>query len=166
MKDRLKQVRKAVHITQQQLADDLNLSKSAIECYEYGRNQISERTIKDICRLYNVNEEWFKTGKGNMFKPRDKVTEIADITTALMKDDDPYRQRLASLAVSLTDEQIANLKQKAFDLFRDEMIAMAKENMELKEQNEKLHNELDTIKRINMDYYRRYESTGDSQNEF
>lgn len=64
---RIKKIRQSVGKTQQELADDLNLKRNTIATYEMGKSEPSDRTIADICRLYNVNEDWLKTGEGNMF---------------------------------------------------------------------------------------------------
>ena len=45
----------------------------------YGTNTFSERTIKDICRIYNVNEEWLRTGNGEPYVPKTKNEEIAEM---------------------------------------------------------------------------------------
>lgn len=77
MKDRIKQVRKSAGITQQELADSLGLKQNTIAMYEIGRIVPSDRTIADICRIYNVNEVWLRTGEGDMFIPRTRHDELA-----------------------------------------------------------------------------------------
>lgn len=67
MKERLKELRKKLRLTQQDFAEKLSLSSNLIYLMEKGDRQITDRTIKDICRTFNVNEVWFKTGNGDMF---------------------------------------------------------------------------------------------------
>ncbi len=79
--ERLKAVRKKIGKTQQELADALNLKQNTIATYEMGRTTPSDRTIADICRLYNVNEDWLRTGEGNMFielAPDEELENIFD----------------------------------------------------------------------------------------
>ena len=45
-----------------------------------------ERTIKDICRIFNVNDKWMDTGEGNMFLPA--ISEEADYVSELLESVD------------------------------------------------------------------------------
>lgn len=74
MKERLKELRNAVGNTQQEFADRLGLKRNTIATYEIGKAVPSNRVISDICSKFNVNEEWLKDGKGEMFKkPSDEI---------------------------------------------------------------------------------------------
>ena len=77
MKDRIRKVRKESHKTQAEFAESLGLKQNTIATYEMGRFMPSDRTISDICRTYNVNEEWLRTGEGEMFVPRSREDEVA-----------------------------------------------------------------------------------------
>ncbi len=70
MHDRIKEIRRRKNLTQQELADILNLKRNTIATYEIGKAIPSDRTISDICLKLNVNEVWLRTGEGgseNMF---------------------------------------------------------------------------------------------------
>lgn len=84
MKARLKELRKALHITQAGLADEIKVSKPTIEAYEYGRTEIPERSITAICKAFNVNENWLRTGEGEMFNPKDFDEEVTDIVWSIV----------------------------------------------------------------------------------
>jgi len=43
------------------------MTGGAITNMEKGRREVTERTIKDICREYRVNYTWLSTGDGAMF---------------------------------------------------------------------------------------------------
>ena len=77
MNNRIKEVRKALHLTQQEMADSLSLKRNTVASYEIGRIVPSDRSIWDICRIYNVNEVWLRTGEGDMFVPRTRHDELA-----------------------------------------------------------------------------------------
>jgi len=64
---RIKDVRNALGLTQQKLADDLKISQSHAGAMELGTRKIPERIVKMISYTYNVSENWLKTGTGNMF---------------------------------------------------------------------------------------------------
>lgn len=111
MNSRLKVIRKELHLTQQSFADALNISKSTVEGYEYGRLNITDRVISDICRVYNVSEEWLRTGEGEMFRPKDRNSEIADIVAEMFKgDESDFRFQLTKLLYEMDAEDIAAFK--------------------------------------------------------
>lgn len=64
---RLKSVRKALALNQERFGTRLGVSNTAISKLESGENGITEQMIKSICREFNVNEQWFRTGTGEMF---------------------------------------------------------------------------------------------------
>lgn len=80
MNKRIKTLRKELELTQSQFAENLNITKSAIANMETGARNITDRTISDICSKFNVNEEWLRTGKGEIFIQNDNtiVSRLAD----------------------------------------------------------------------------------------
>lgn len=66
--NRIKKVRKSLDMTQQEFADHIGMKRNSIALIEGGRNT-SDQTIFAICREFNVNEDWLRTGKGEMFNP-------------------------------------------------------------------------------------------------
>ncbi len=67
MYKRLKQVREYFNLSQQEMADSLNLSKNGYWYYETGRREIRAEEIFSIIQLYNINANWLLTGEGAMF---------------------------------------------------------------------------------------------------
>ena len=67
MKDRIKEIRKTLNLTQQEFADRLGIKRGGIANYEIGRNDPSDSVISLICREFNVNEQWLRYGNGDMF---------------------------------------------------------------------------------------------------
>lgn len=76
MKERIKKIRKELDLTQQKLADKLGVKRNTIAMYEMGKTTPSDQTLKSISREFNVNEEWLRTGTGEMFKA--SPTEVLD----------------------------------------------------------------------------------------
>lgn len=63
----IKTVRNDLHLTQQQLADELGLSKSAVEHYEYGRREPNNTILKFISAKWGYSIDWLLTGSGQKF---------------------------------------------------------------------------------------------------
>ena len=70
MNERIKALRKRLGLTQQAFADRLKIARGNIGAYEVGKNAPSDALISLICKEFNVNEIWLRTGEGgddNMF---------------------------------------------------------------------------------------------------
>ena len=68
LSQRIGEIRKALGLTQAEFANDLKISQTHASAMEMGSRKIPERIVKIICFTYKVNESWFKTGRGDMFK--------------------------------------------------------------------------------------------------
>jgi transcriptional regulator with XRE-family HTH domain len=78
--ERIKEVRKALGINQTDFAARLGSVQNTITGYETGRRVPSNQVIASICREFRVNEEWLRTGAGEMFvpSPASIVDELAE----------------------------------------------------------------------------------------
>lgn len=61
-----------------QFAESINVSPQFISAVCAGRKFPSDRTIADICRVYNVNEDWLRDGKGEPFIQLSREETIAE----------------------------------------------------------------------------------------
>ena len=80
MKDRIKELRKSLGLTQQEFGDRLGVKRNTIASYETGVNTPIDSIFISICREFSVNETWLRTGEGEMFSSSlydelDKVVE-------------------------------------------------------------------------------------------
>lgn len=66
MKDRFKAIRKHFALTQEQFAKRINKTSSFVSTVETGRCGLSPATFDTICRVFGVNEEWLRSGTGEM----------------------------------------------------------------------------------------------------
>lgn len=104
MKERVKFIRKNANLTQKDFADILNVSKPTIESYEYGRREVPDRTISDICREFNVNEEWLRTGSGEPYIEMTEDEEIAAWVARVLKDrEETIQKRLLKLLTQFSE---------------------------------------------------------------
>lgn len=79
MKERIKKIRRELDLTQQEFADRLGVKRGAIANYEIGRNEPVDSIISLICREFSVNEEWLRTGYGEIFRasPTNELDALA-----------------------------------------------------------------------------------------
>jgi transcriptional regulator with XRE-family HTH domain len=113
VKDRIKQLRKELGLTQQEFADKLGVKRNTVAMYEMGKTTPSEAVIISICREFNVNEEWLREGIGETHIQLTKKDElIIWATTALSGESENFRNRFVD-ALSKLDvddwELLANM---------------------------------------------------------
>lgn len=104
MKERLKEIRKSNPNgkTQETFANYLEISKENISSYESGRRNPSDAFIKLVCEKCNVNEDWLRTGNGEMFMPETKDEQISKMLADVMKSEDGnFKKKLISALAQL-----------------------------------------------------------------
>ena len=67
MNKRIKELRKALKLSQEKFGARFGLTGSGICSIESGKRGITEQTTISIVREYNVNYIWLTTGEGEMF---------------------------------------------------------------------------------------------------
>lgn len=108
MQDRIKQVRQSEGLTQAEFAEKIGLSRNFVAMIEIGQRDPSDRTVRDICRVFNVNEIWLRTGEGEMHTPKTRSEELAEIFADVQISDDA-RARLVKAFAALPDEAYPQL---------------------------------------------------------
>lgn len=106
MKDRLRELRKSLNMTQQEFADRVSVGRSAIAQYEMGRNPPSDAVISLICREFNVNEVWLRYGDGEMFRERGRHQVIAEYLADLVNDADSFQAQFVSVLARNKDNAL------------------------------------------------------------
>ncbi len=90
---RIAAVIKASGLTKTAFAERLNVSQSFVSRLAVGASVPSDRTIADICREFNVNEHWLRTGEGEMFSTLSREEEITKFAMEIIRDPDSEFQR-------------------------------------------------------------------------
>lgn len=105
-KERIKQIRKKEGLTQTQFGERIGVKGNTITNYETGLRTPTDAVLKSICREFNVNEDWLRTGEGEMFKPLSRSETIAKFAGELMKDeDDSFRRQLVEALAQLDEKE-------------------------------------------------------------
>ena len=79
--ERVKELRKCLGLTLEKFGERLGVQKSAISKIERGDSGLTEANIKLICREFGINEEWLRTGSGEMRIPveDEAVAAVSDL---------------------------------------------------------------------------------------
>ena len=119
--ERVKELRKQINLTQQAFADRLNLKRNTVGSYEVNVVEPSDRTISDICREFNVNETWLRTGEGEMFNQITRSEKITAFLTDITADEgDDFKRRFVEMLAELEPEDWKLLERMAEKLQKKE----------------------------------------------
>lgn len=110
---RLKELRKSLHLTQAEFAKRIGSTQNNLTCYETGRRNPSAAVFHSISREFNANEDWLRTGNGDMFNPMSEDEEldlyIGHISGSKNKVD-MSKKKLIKAICKLSDEEWEVLK--------------------------------------------------------
>ena len=103
MHERIRKLRKTLELTQQEFGKRIGMKRNSIALIEGGRNT-SEQTIFVICREFNVNEEWLRTGNGKMFNLVPEEDLYSKAAASILKDNDALAIEALKLYFELSPE--------------------------------------------------------------
>ena len=104
MSERLKGLREERDLTQQDLADELDVSKSTYSYYESGKRNLNASTLLKLSNLYNVSLDY--------------IMGLSDYR----QTSEHYLKKLSNLNLNdelLKDEETINILNKMFNLSTD-----------------------------------------------
>lgn len=115
MKDRIKQIRKNAKLTQVEFGEKIGVKGNTITNYENGLRNPTDAVILSICREFNINEDWLRTGEGDMFVEVSEDEQIAEfVGRTLSNKPETFRKRLI-LALSTLEDDEWDLLEKILD---------------------------------------------------
>lgn len=121
MNERIALVRKSLGLTQEKFAEQVSLSRNFMWMIESGTRVPSDRTVSDICREFNVNETWLRTGEGEMFNQITRSEKITSFLTEITEDEgDDSKRRFVEMLAELEPEDWKLLERMAEKLQKKE----------------------------------------------
>lgn len=98
--DRVKTIRKELMLNQTQFAEKIGISQRALSSIERETTNLTERNTREICRVFNVNEQWLRTGEGEMLVEPSEDEQLAEFVGEILagRPDDMRRQFLVALS--------------------------------------------------------------------
>ena len=106
MNDRIKELRQALGLTQQQFADSIGVKRNTVATYEMGRSIPSDEAISLISKEFGVSDAWLRNGEGEMFMPKTRNEELFEFVTKVAEGPkNDIRAKFLTVMSRLTDEQ-------------------------------------------------------------
>lgn len=117
MNERIKEVRKSLGLTQDEFGRRLGVTRGAITNIEYNKVEPKPLLVDLLCREFNVNETWLRTGEGEMFVTHTRDEAIAAfVGRVLSAENDSFQKRLISVLAGLKENEWELLEKVALHL--------------------------------------------------
>ena len=108
-------------LSKTEFAKQVNVSQSHVSRMVSGETGVSDRTISDICREFNVNETWLRTGEGEMFNQITQSEKLAAFLADITADEgDDFKRRFVEMLAELEPEDWKLLERMAEKLQKKE----------------------------------------------
>lgn len=114
--ERIAKVIEQTGMTKTAFAEKLNLTQAYVSKLSIGGKFPSDRTIIDICREFDVNEAWLRTGQGEMFIQKSRTDEISAFLGDILRGEPDFRQRFISVLARMTMDEWKILENKVLEL--------------------------------------------------
>lgn len=90
MNERLKELRYALKLSQRDFSARINVGASTMAMFETGQRELKDIHITAICREFDVNEHWLRTGEGEMFNQLPEGTELGTYIGKILQSNDDF----------------------------------------------------------------------------
>ena len=88
MNERIRLLRKELGLNQSDFGNKIGVKQGTVSGYESGARTPLDAVVSSICREFDVNEEWLRTGEGEMFEQMTEQQKLLKYTGMLLKDKD------------------------------------------------------------------------------
>ena len=88
MNERIRLLRKELGLNQSDFGNKIGVKQGTVAGYESGARTPLDAVVSSICREFDVNEEWLRTGEGEMFERMTDQQKLLKYTGMLLKDKD------------------------------------------------------------------------------
>lgn len=97
MNERIKELRKSLDMNQTEFGNRIGVKQTTVAGYETGVRTPIDSVILSMCREFNVNEKWLRTGEGEMFLPVPEEDEVASYVSELLEPDNPFTDLIVEI---------------------------------------------------------------------
>ena len=108
---RVRELRKALNLSGEKFGEQIGIKRNTLSQIETGKNNLTEQLLKSICREFNVNEDWLRTGNGDMFFSSPYEKEFTEVFSNLAPATQQYLLLMAKELLN-TQEKLLNSDDK------------------------------------------------------
>lgn len=115
MNDRIKELRKALGLSQDEFGRRLGVTRGAVTNIELNKVEPKPLFVDLICREFNVNELWLREGIGEMFQERTRSEELAAFFGDVQAEGG-FKEAFLTVLARLGPDEWALIERKAREL--------------------------------------------------
>jgi transcriptional regulator with XRE-family HTH domain len=120
MNQRIKHLRKDVlKISQKDFAERLGLSENIVWMVEKGSRIPSDRTISDICRIFDIQEDWLRYGLEPMRAAKSREEEIAELVGNALQGSSEFKNAVIKMICSRSDKELEVLHEALLAVYEN-----------------------------------------------
>lgn len=118
--ERIKKLRRELNLTQQEFAGRIGSTQNALTGYETGRRNPSRSVINNICKTFRVNEDWLKTGTGEMFRQISRISQIEEfVNNVFVQKPLSFQMRFLTMLCDLSESDWKVLERMAYTIIEE-----------------------------------------------
>lgn len=103
--ERIRELRQTLHLTQTAFGEGIGVKIGVIRNFEYNITTPSDEQIKLISYVYSVNEDWLRTGHGEMIRKNSDEELVAAFVGCSIPKSDSIQMRCLLALANLSDHQ-------------------------------------------------------------
>ena len=104
-------------LTKTAFAKKINISQPFLSQLCAGTHNPSDRTISDICRIFDIEEDWLRHGLEPMRAERSRDEEVAELVSRALKGSADFKKAVIQMICSRTDEELEVLEKALRDVY-------------------------------------------------
>ena len=112
MHHRIRDLRRALGLNQTDFAGKLGLTQTTLSMMENGKSPITDKNVKLICSTFNVNEEWLRSGRGEIFCSSPYIKDFLKIFSCLEPESQQYLLLMARELLVTQQKLLASFQAK------------------------------------------------------
>jgi len=119
LSERIATVVEESKLSKTKFAEKINISQPYLSQICSGAKTPSDRTISDICRIFDVREDWLRNGTEPMRSARSREEEIAELVGSALEGSDEFKRAVIKMICSRTDEELKTLEAALLAVYED-----------------------------------------------
>lgn len=108
---RFKDIRTHLKMKQGDFANAIKTTQGHVSDIENGRKGVSDRIIEIICLKFNINEDWFRTGNGDMYTQLNPDDRYASNVGKLQRTDNETIIRWINAIAETSPEKLKDIEE-------------------------------------------------------
>lgn len=109
MNNRVYDIRHALDMTMEEFGNRLGVTRSAISNIESNRRKLTDQMIFSICREFNVDENWLRTGSGEMFR-KSNESDLMKMIDRILSGENEFHKNLFKTFAQLDEKELSALE--------------------------------------------------------